>query len=75
MTALYKECELRRLGDGRSAVERVIRWLPADFAAIGRVVNLGAGDRWEIVSAPEPALPAAIVRRFDPNAIPQESSR
>jgi hypothetical protein len=70
--ALYKECELRRLGDGRSAVERTRRWLPAEHASIGRVVRLDAGERWEIISAPEPALPAAIVRRFDPTSLPLE---
>lgn len=72
---LYKECELRRLGDGRSAVERAVRWLPEEQAVIGRVVRLDAGERWEIVSAPEPALPGCIVRRLDPEAIEPAGAR
>lgn len=68
MSLLYKECELRRhemsREDGPAPVQRMVRWLPADVAAIGRVVSLEAGERWEIVSAPEPALPEGIVRRF-----------
>ena len=68
MSQLYKECELRRFGGSR--VERAIRWLPAEEAVIGGVVHFGEGETWEIVSAPDPALPGAIVRRFDPDAIP-----
>lgn len=64
MTALFKECELRRIDADRDSVERTIRWLPADIAVIGSIVKLDAGERWEIVSAPEPALPEAIVRRL-----------
>jgi hypothetical protein len=67
MSQLFKECELRRFGEGQ--VERVVRWLDADDAVIGRVVDLGDGEQWEIVSAPDPALPACIVRRFDPEAV------
>lgn len=68
-STLYKECELRRGGDDRSRFERIVRWLPADTAVIGRAVKLDAGERWEIVSAPEPALPACVIRRFDPTAL------
>ena len=78
MSQLYKQCELRRFVDGR--VERAIRWLDADEADIGRVVHLespvdGSADEfeiveWEIVSAPEPALPAEIVELFETDTLP-----
>ena len=77
MSQLYKQCELRRFVDGR--VERAIRWLDADEADIGRVVHLespvdGSADEfeiveWEIVSAPEPALPAEIVELFETDTL------
>ena len=81
MSQMYKECELRRFGGSKShgRAERTVRWLPADDAVIGNVVTLGdespktrRGGDWEIVSAPEPALPATIVRRLDPHALPAE---
>lgn len=72
MSQLFKQCELRRFVEGR--VERAIRWLAADEADIGRVVLLpGALDsesaEWEIVSAPEPALPAEIVELFESDTL------
>ncbi len=76
MSQLFKECELRRFVEGR--VERAVRWLDADEADIGRVVYLpgpvdGSTDEcktveWEIVSAPDPALPAEIVEFFEAEA-------
>ena len=74
---LYKECQLRRftsapIGDpiGRSDVERTTRWIPVDDAVIGARVRLCRRDgEWEIVSAPEPALPGEIITRIDPDAI------
>ena len=65
---LFKECELRRFVDGR--VERAIHWLDADDADIGRIVILPSRvdddyDEWEIVSAPDPALPANVVEFFE----------
>lgn len=78
MSQLFKQCELRRFVEGR--VERAIRWLDADEADIGRVVHLespvdGGVDEfelveWEIVSAPEPALPAEIVELFETDTLP-----
>lgn len=77
MSQRFKECELRRFVEGR--VERAIRWLDADEADIGRVVHLtslvdGAADEcetveWEIVSAPDPALPAELVELFEAEAL------
>ena len=68
MSQLFKECELRRFVEGR--VERAIRWLDASDADIGRIVILPSRvddgfDEWEIVSAPEPALPGSAVERFE----------
>ena len=73
MGQLFKECELRRFVEGR--VERAIRWLDADEADIGRTVLLahpvdGSLDEWEIVSAPEPALPAEVVELFEVDTLP-----
>ena len=59
---LFKQCELRRFGlDGQ--VERRIRWLPAEDAVVGG--DLPCDDGWEIVSAPDPALPARAVQLFE----------
>ena len=73
MIDLYKECELRRFGHGKNTmagtVERTTRWLPASDAVIGRLVQLGERGEWEIISAPDPALPENVVRRFDPDGI------
>lgn len=61
---LFKQCELRRFGaDG--LVERDVRWLPADEAVVGGVLPLDEDEGWEIVSAPDPALPARAVRLFE----------
>ena len=60
---LLKQCELRRFGrDGR--VERDVRWLPEADAVVGRS-PCGIDAGWEIVSAPDPALPARAVRLFE----------
>ena len=72
MSQLFKECELRRFVEGR--VERAIRWLAADEADIGRVVLLPSQvdddfDEWEIVSAPDPALPASVVELFEADTL------
>lgn len=61
---LLKQCELRRFAsDGR--VERDIRWLPAEHAVVGRELPEGHDEGWEIVSAPDPALPAHAVRLYE----------
>lgn len=72
MSQLFKECELRRFVEGR--VERAIRWLDADEADIGRIVQLhslvdGSLGEWEVVSAPDPALPADIVELFEADTL------
>ncbi len=72
MSQLFKECELRRFVEGR--VERAISWLAADEADIGRVVLLPSQvdddfDEWEIVSAPDPALPASVVELFEADTL------
>jgi hypothetical protein len=62
--ALLKQCELRRFGqNGR--VERDVRWLPAEHAVVGRELPQGDGEGWEIVSAPDPALPEIAVRLYE----------
>lgn len=60
---LFKQCELRRFGaDGK--VERRTHWIPADDAVVGREIPCG-DDGWEIVSAPDPALPGRAIQLFE----------